>query len=1536
VGDEGIVFRNPEQMSEMSLQAESEERRWSGAEVAIVGLAGRFPGADTLDDFWSNLRGGVESVTFFSEEEVLAAGVAPDVAAHPAYVRASACLRDVERFDAAFFGYAPREAEALDPAHRLFLECAWEALETAGIDPARPGGAVGVYAGVGESHYFNHALRDNAGMLAAIGEGGASLASSKDFFATRVAYKLDLRGPALSVQTGCSAGLVSVHLAVQALLARECDVALAGGATVQVPQQAGYLYAPGGIMSPDGHCRSYDARSAGTQVGSGVAVVCLKRLEDALRDGDPVRAVIRGSAINNDGAAKVAFTAPSVEGQAAVIGEALTVAGVRADTIRFVEGHGSGTDLGDPIEVEALTEAFRAHTDARGFCALGSVKSNVGHLDAAAGTAGLVKTVLALENREIPPTANFTAPNPAIDFARSPFYVSAELEPWERNGAPRRAGVSSFGIGGTNAHVIVEEAPEPAASEWRRDRHLLLLSARTPAALDAATSRLATHLRAHPEQALADVAWTLQAGRHQFAHRRALVVREGEDAAALLQARHPDRVLTGAVAEGHRSVAFMFPGVGEQYPQMARGLYDAEPVFRAEVDRCAEILRPHLGLDLRDVLFPGDAPSTDEPGAGMDLRRMLAAPVASPEAERLNRTELAQPAVFVVEYALARLWMSLGVEPEAVIGHSLGEYAAACVAGVFELEDALELVAARARMVAALPPGAMLAVPLSADEVAPFLVDGVSVATINAPGMCAVAGSTDAVEEFRARIEAAGHVARPLAAGHAFHSPAMEPLVAPVEALVGRMRLRPPAIPMLSNVTGTWLTAEQATDPRYWARHLRAPVRFSSGVAELLREPGRVLLEVGPGQTLSTFVRQHATADGRAAAPAIPSVRYPYDRTPDAAFLLGALGRLWLAGVTPDWHAFHEGERLQRVILPTYPWEKQRYWIDPPSPAERGVSTRRGERRPDPADWLYIPAWRRAGPVVSSADGLEARWLVFHDDSALSNAVVEELRARAGSVLIVRAGERFAATEGGFTVRPADRGDYDALADAAREAGDLPLCAVHLWASARGEAARRQDAGFVSVSLLAAALARGGAARLLAVTSAAQDVAGGEDVDPAKATVAAACAVAAVEHPGLWARSVDVDSPASDAAVKELARRIVDEAMAASTDAAVAFRGGRRWERAFEAARPSTQGVRLKQGGGYLLVGGLEGRNEVLADHLIDRWGARVALLDQRLPHRGAWDQALAARTADDPVRRTIEWVHARESRGVEIVTLQAVLTEPGQVRDALAEVERSMGRLDGVIAAWNLGELLEIEAAADLLPSRWANRLERLEGRLRALEAAAEGRALDFVALESSLTPLLGGVGRVRLAGAQALVDAFASKHESAGGTPWTSLAWDRGFPAGEPVEGFGLTPAETGIAFEHALSLDEPRVAISTGELNARVEDAATPPPPSALGSYARPELATDFFPPATETEERIAALWQELLGIDRVGVHDDFFGLGGHSLLATQVVARMRDLFALDLPLKTVFEAPTVSRYARLVEDAIMAQIDAMSADEIMSLA
>ncbi|HET6763415.1 MAG TPA: type I polyketide synthase, partial [Longimicrobiaceae bacterium] len=557
-------------------------------EIAIVGMAGRFPGAANVGEFWANLRDGVESITFFSDETLRAAGVPEEALEHPDYVKGYGTLGDVSGFDAAFFGYSPREAELLEPGHRLFLECAWEAMEDAGYDPARAGGPVGVFAGAGSPAYTDRNIRGNPELAASAGEFQLLLGSGKDFLSTRASYKLDLRGPSVNVQTGCSTALVAVHMACQSLLNRECDVAMAGGASVPVPQTTGYLWSHGGILSPDGHCRAFDADSAGAQAGSGVGVIVLKRLEDALEAGDPIRAVIKGSAINNDGAVKVAYTAPSVEGQSAVIGEALAMADVDAGTITYVEAHGTGTELGDPIEIAALNRAFRAYTDREGFCVVGSVKTNIGHLDTAAGIAGLIKAVLALQNRALPATLHYRTPNPRIDFAGSPFYVSGQLQPWNpEGGIPRRAGVSSFGIGGTNAHVILEEAPAPEPAAEASPWQLIPLSARTPAALDAATANLAAHLRGHPEQALADVAWTLQQGRRPFACRRMAVVHRDEDVAAVLDAGTPDRVANGVSDGAHRSIAFLFPGVGEQYVNMGRGLYEQEPVFRDEIDRCA-------------------------------------------------------------------------------------------------------------------------------------------------------------------------------------------------------------------------------------------------------------------------------------------------------------------------------------------------------------------------------------------------------------------------------------------------------------------------------------------------------------------------------------------------------------------------------------------------------------------------------------------------------------------------------------------------------------------------------------------------------------------------------------------------------------------------------------------------------------------------------------------------------------------------------------------------------------------------------------
>ena len=874
--------------------------------LAIIGMAGRFPGARDLDAFWRNLAGGVESIRRLKASDLRAAGVAPEVYERDDFVPATAPLEGADRFDEAFFGYLPREAELMDPQHRHFLECAWEALEHAGYDPSRCPGRVGIFGGVARNTYLLETLRRDPAFLDSVDEYSGLLGSERDFPVTRVAYKLGLRGPAVNVQTACSTSGVAVHLACQSLLAGECDMVLAGGGRILVPQGAGYRYQDGGILSPDGHCRAFDAEARGTVRGSGMAFVVLRRLDEALDDGDTVHAIIRGTAVNNDGAERAGYTTPGLRGQAEVVAEALAISGVSADSIDYVEAHGTGTAVGDPIEVAALTRAFRRTTQRKGYCALGSVKTNIGHLDAGAGVTGIVKTVLALQHEQIPPSLHFRAPNPEIDFESSPFFVNAQARPWPRGEKPRRAGVSTFGLGGTNAHVILEEGPAAghpaapgvaAAERW----DLLPLSARTEEALEQATARLADHLDDHPEQALGDVAWTLQAGRKAFEERRFVVARERRDAVEAL--RDPGRPTAARAGMEGRPVAFLFPGGDAQHPGMGRGLYGSEHTYRTAMEECLGVLDHDLAGTVRTLLL--------EPERTPDA------------AERFQRPSLALPGLFATEYALARLLENWGVRPDVVAGHSLGEYVAACVAGVLSLEDALSLVALRGRLFEELPPGGMAAVPLGPDDVEALGVAGVSVAAVNRPSTCVVSGTRDGLDTLTKILADRDVEVRPLHISVAAHSPMVAPVLDRFREAVERVRLNAPAIRYLSNVTGDWAEAE-VTDPSYWVRHLRSTVRFADDLGALFAWSPVVALQVGPGRSLSSFARLHPARTDHHAV--IEAMRHPDDDIADRAFLLRAAGHLWTEAVQLDWSALHGGPR-RRVALPTYPFQGRRHWI---------------------------------------------------------------------------------------------------------------------------------------------------------------------------------------------------------------------------------------------------------------------------------------------------------------------------------------------------------------------------------------------------------------------------------------------------------------------------------------------------------------------------------------------------------------------------------------------------------------------------------
>lgn len=1358
-------------------------------DIAVVGMAGRFAGARNIGEYWHNLRNGIESISTFTEEELLAAGVDPAQLADPHYVRAGSVLPDMEQFDAAFFGLNNREASIMDPQHRHFLECAWEALENAGHVPESFQGSIGVFGGSGHNAYMPYNLMTNPKLMSSVGFFLVRhTGNDKDFLTTRVSYTLNLKGPSVNVQTACSTSLVAIHTGVQSLLNRECDMALAGGVTIEMPHRQGYLYQEGEILSPDGHCHAFDADSQGTVFGSGVGVVVLRRLADALADGDHIHAVIKGSAINNDGSGKVGYLAPSVDGQAQAIAEALALANVSPQTITYVEAHGTGTPVGDPIEIAALTQAFRqGGADQNGFCGIGSVKSNIGHTDTAAGVASFLKVALAMQHQELPPSLHFKSPNPACEFERSPFYVNAALKPWTPPaGTPRRAGVSSLGVGGTNAHIILEEAPRQQPSGPSRPFQLIVQSAKSLSALDAGSAALADHFERQPGQNFADAAHTLQVGRQGMRHRRVVVARDAADAAAALRAKDPKRVFTETAEDGSpRSVAYMFAGGGAQYPNMGADLYRSEPVFKAAVDECLNILTTQVKTDIRPLLFP--APGQEAAAA-----------------TQLERPSLALPALLTVQYAQAKLWMSWGLAPTALIGHSMGEYTAAHLAGVFSLADALTIVELRGRLFETLPEGAMLSVPMSEDELKPFMTPELSFSVINGPRLTVVGGPVAAIETLQKRLAETEVDAARVRINVAAHSSMLEPILKEFGAFFSRITMKAPTLPFVSNLSGTWITPAEATDPQYWVRHLRNTVRFADGLSELLKDPSRILLEVGPGRTLSSLARQHPSRSPQQGV--INSLRHPDEQVDDQAFVLTTLGRLWAMGAAIDWAKLRVNERRVRVELPTYRFDHARHWIEPGkgagtlAPSERSL-----HKRKDVGDWFYQPVWKRAAtpllqvPEVSKeAPANPPTVLLFADTLGFGERLAKRLRAEGAEVVVVRAGKTYHRQDKDlFVVNPRAGADYDRLLASLMSSGRTPERIYHLWTltgnakppaglAAVGEL---QQLGFYSLLHLAQAMGREDLAdpvRIAVVTDHLQRISTETGLVPAKATILGPCKVVPCEFTNVRCESVDIEIPAPGSRQEALLLDgLVAELTAPHTDDTVAYRAGQRWVQDYEPAQtPKLEGVskRLRPHGVYLITGGLGGVGLALAEHLAAQVKAKLVLVGRSgLPPRAEWPQTLAQADAKPALVRRIRQVMALEALGAEVMVVGADVTDLGQMKAAVKQAQAKFGAIHGVLhtaGVLNDGvvQLKEAAVAASVLAPK-------LQGTL-VLEGALAGQPLDFLVLFSSISSFAGLAGQVDYAAANAFLDAYAQERFTRDATFTVAVNWSQWQEVGMAAE--------------------------------------------------------------------------------------------------------------------------------------------------------
>lgn len=1513
---------------------DSERNEREDLDIAVIGMAGRFSGAKTPEAFWSNIRDGVESITFFTDEELQASHVAPEVLKNPAIIKAASYLDGIDLFDASFFEYSPREAALIDPQHRLSLEAAWEALEHAGYDPDTYAGLIGVYAGVGTNLY----IRD---LLLADRQQGSfdglqlTLGNEKDYFATRISYKLNLRGPSLCVQSACSTSLVAVHLACQGLLDYECDMALAGGVSIRAPQPKYYRYVEGSILSPDGHCRAFDEQGQGTIFGNGLGLVVLKRLKDALQDGDHIYALIKGSAVNNDGNDKVGYTAPGLQGQIEVVQSALATAGVNADTITYIEAHGTGTPLGDPLEINALKHAFKDIPSSHR-CAIGSVKTNVGHLDAASGIAGFMKTVLALQHKQLPPTLHFHRPNPQIDFENSPFFVNERLRDWRVENLPRRAGVSSFGMGGTNAHMILEEAPRQAEEESARPCQSLLLSAKTPEALQRATANMLAYLKQEQSIPFADIAYTSQIGRKAFQYRKAIVCRDRQSALTALEQADAECVLEGEAEVRRPDVIFLFSGQGSQYVNMAVELYSSEEVFKTTIDQCASLLEPHLGFDLRKVLYP-------------------AADNLSSMGTEIDQTYLAQPALFVIEYALARLLMSWGIEPQAMIGHSIGEYVAACLAGVFSLEDGLFLVAKRGALMQRCQPGAMLAVALSESDLTPLLAPTLSLAAVNAPALCVVSGSFSAIEELHAQLSERAISSHKLHTSHAFHSWMMEDIVEEFEAIVTQVELHAPHIPSISNVTGTWIQDNEATSASYWTRQLRQTVRFQQGMQEFVNRPNALFIEVGPGQTLSKLVRQQPGERKRALI--VSTLQGIHGQQSAHEFLQKSIARLWLAGGQVKWAKMYVNEKRYRTALPTYPFERQSHWL----PDAQEQLSQRGDsqqQQDDPSvKHAYIPLWKQTFPpfLTTRQEKPTERqsvllFVALDDEERLTRSIRDHLLSCNYEVIRVTPGQEFAEVgASSYTVNPHNSADYNLLIKHIWQHHAPCRDIIHLWNIQDKQESEEEQrySGFYSLLFLAQALSNAGNMEdicLLLVANGLYAVTGEEILQPEKATLPGPCRVLPLEFPEITCQCIDILLPQTLEQERWLTRQLVGELQARCPEKVVAYRGRSRWIQTFEPVTAQAASLALpgfRKRGVYALTGGLGGLALGLASQLASTYQARIALISRTpLPPREDWRQWLASHEAQENTAVRIRKVLQIEQAGGEVLLLAADVTNQEQVQQAIDTVYQHFGELHGVLhlAGVSGSGLIQLKTR-ELAESVLAPKVRGASVLARVLDK----RPLDFLVFFSSLTAITGGIGQVDYCAANAFLGTFAAARNAPDGTRVITIDWDAWQWDSWQEKALHILPelqtqlrklrAEQGISFEEGaallqeiLQLPFSQVLVSAQNIQAAIDTHAkfsrafwSGQLAQAQAAPSRPSLTklkTEYLAPENEIERTLALLWQDALGIEQIGVHDDFIELGGHSLMAIQLVARIRETFQINLPLSSFFEQNTIAKLASMI--------------------
>lgn len=1493
--------------------------KYSENDFAIIGMSCRFPGANNINEYWSNLLGGRETVTFFSDDEIKQYISDPDILQDPKLVKAKPMIDDYDKFDYRFFDYSPGEAKLVDPQSRLMLQCAWETLEIAGYDPERYTGKIGVYAGCQPLGYFMSNVHSN--FKNQFERSDAYTRNFPDYLATIIAYKFNLRGPAVSSQSFCSTSLINLHFATQSIKNGDCDMALAGAVNVHAPE-VGYLSEDGGVESKDGHCRVFAKDANGTVFGDGYGMVLIKRAQQAVDDKDHIYAIIKSTALNNDGSDKLSYYSPSITAQQELVETAIRKSGVPAESISYVEAHGTATEIGDRIEVTALTNAYRSFTHENQFCAIGSVKSNIGHMGIASGMAGLIKTLLCLVNKKISPTLWCENPNSKLRFEKSPFYVNNKLQDWKTGKYPRRAGVSSFGFGGTNGHVILEEAPEHVPSEKKTKPPYLVFqfSAKTDIALDQIQNNIKHYIQNNTSQTLEDIVYTLSIGRKQQNNRRILICQNDENVVSAFENEKTIQATIDPEELVDAQTVFMFPGQGAQYINMGKELYLSQLYFKEKVDECNAIIQKFAGFSLLEIIFD----ESNDP---------------EKNSYQLKQTHVTQPAIFTISYALAKLWIKWGVVPNALIGHSVGEYVAACISGVLTLEEALFIVTSRGKSLQSLAGGDMLAVPLPLEDVKRYLNSGVSIAAINTPSLIIVSGEKESVQNLRNKLEADGHTSQYLHTSHAFHSYMMDPVLDNFKALFSKVNLKKPTIPILSTVTADWLSDDQAMNPDYWVKNLRGCVNFSGGITNLIKTNTKsFFIEVGPGQTLSALTRLHLqrgqTHD------VISSFPHVKDQSSEYATNLKALGTYWTKGGKVDWNSFYDDSALRRIPLPTYPFEKSKVWMNPAKslPLARAIKNQE--------DWFYVPSWKRAAKDATPINIKDKICLVFTTANEFSRNLIHSLKKGTEKLIEVQTGDAYAVVSPTkIILRRNEKDDYETLFKYLKENNAVPDNIVHLWnteASATTSInVRITDSytnAFFSILYIAQSIGNLSIERNICIdiiSNNAHLVVGNDSFFPERAIITGPVKTIPVEYPNLFCRHIDVDlsGTAQYSDYSEVAAAIFSNVK----DQFIAFRGKFKWVQVYEQQRIVDQKKPpvIKKNGTYLITGGVGGIGLVFARYLMENYKANVVLTSRSaFPPRADWEDDAVVNKNDKLSKRIKDITQTEKSTGTRVDVMQIDVGDLGQVTESITKIRQKYTGLDGIIhMAGNPGGGI-IQTKDEKIVLNVFN--PKITGLLNIIEATKE-LELDFILMGSSMGAIVNEGGQVDYCSANAFLDSMANHYSDIGRHRLIAVNWPMWGETGMGVETNvpeamrkqrekelkeGLTNKEGAEAFDNILKSGLTQVIVSKKEdVNTMIAQALckSDEPEKNDDEFApRPEISTTYEKPENEIQEKIVSIWSKLIGIEDIGIHDDFSELGGHSLMAVQVIKSLKTEFPkVELNLEFFRKSHTVKSIADRVE-------------------